>query len=50
MLQYIKHFKKLSVEIQRSCQQFDLQFIDTSQNWSDSIQTAYESIIGQLAI
>lgn len=49
MLAHIEHFKKLSAELQRSCQQFDLRFVDTSENWSEAIQVAYDFAIGQLA-
>lgn len=49
MLRYIEHFKQLSIEVERNCQQVDLQFMDTSENWSNAIQTAYDSIIRQLA-
>lgn len=49
MLRYIEHFKRLSVEIERTCQQLNLQFVDTSENWSKAIQTAYDSIVCQLA-
>ena len=49
MLSYIKHFKQLSIEIERDCKQVSLQFIDVSENWSNAIQTAYDSIIFQLA-
>ena len=48
MLQYIEHFKHLSIEIQQSCQHFDLQFVDTSENWSEAIQAAYDGVIRQL--
>ena len=48
MVQYIKHFKQLSIEIQQSCRQFDLQFVNTSENWSEAIQAAYDEIIRQL--
>ena len=49
MIQYIEHFKQLSVQIQDSCEQFDLQFVDTSENWLASMQTADDKIICQLA-
>jgi len=49
MLGYIEHFKKLSTEIQRNCQQFDRSFVDTSKNWSEAMQAAYEFVIKQLA-
>jgi hypothetical protein len=48
MIRYIKHFKQLSIEIERTCQQFNLQFVDTSEHWSNAIQTAYELITRQL--
>ncbi|MCU0534496.1 MAG: hypothetical protein MUD14_11450 [Hydrococcus sp. Prado102] len=48
MFRYIEHFKQLSIEIERICQQFDLQFVDTSKHWSNAIQIAYSCIIRQL--
>jgi 2-phosphoglycerate kinase len=47
MLRYIKHFKQLSVEIQNQCQQFNIPFVDTSENWSEAIQAAYNLIMSQ---
>jgi hypothetical protein len=49
MLGYIEHFKKLSSEIQRNCKQYDLSFVDTSENWPEAMQAAYEFVIKQLA-
>lgn len=49
MLGYIEHFKKLSAEIQHTCQQFVLPFVDTSEDWSEAIQGAYNFAIQQLA-
>jgi hypothetical protein len=49
VLRYIQHFKQLSVELERTCQQLNLQFVDASENWAATIQTAYDSIICQLA-
>ncbi|MGJ3247134.1 MAG: hypothetical protein ACFE0I_13820 [Elainellaceae cyanobacterium] len=49
MLRYIEHFKQLSVDIERTCEQLGLQFTDTSENWSEAIQTAYDFIVCQLA-
>ncbi|NJK48781.1 hypothetical protein HC931_11900 [Candidatus Gracilibacteria bacterium] len=48
MIRYIKHFKQLSIEIEHICQQFDIQFVDTSKHWSNAIQIAYDWIIRQL--
>ncbi|MEM8780370.1 MAG: hypothetical protein AAGF26_16170, partial [Cyanobacteria bacterium P01_G01_bin.49] len=48
MLQYLEHFKQLSIEIQQSCQQFDIQFVDTSENWSKAIKVSYDEIMCQL--
>ncbi len=48
MLGYIEHFKKLSTEIQRNCKQYNLSFVDTSENWPESMQAAYEFVIKQL--
>lgn len=48
MLRYIEHFKQLSIEIELTCQQFEIQFVDTSKHWSNAIQTACDRITRQL--
>lgn len=47
MLDYIEHFKSLSLQLQQDCQKLALPFIDTS-DWSKGMQTAYDFIINRL--
>lgn len=49
MMQYVEHFKQLSIEIEHNCKQVALQFVDVSRNWAHAIQTAYDSIMFRLA-
>lgn len=50
MLDYVEHFKQLSIAIKDICQQCDLPFVDTSEDWLAAIQTAYNLVINRLAI